>query len=114
MLNKLKSIGIQGLLLSWIKNYLLDRKQRVVINSCCSDWRNVCAGGPQGSNLGPLFFIIYFNYVVADINSSIKLFADDTSLYIIVDDPVDAAETLNTNLAKIHDWLNLILIKQKV
>jgi hypothetical protein len=32
----------------------------------------------------------------------------------IVDDPVDAAETLNTNLAKIHGWLNLILIKQKV
>jgi hypothetical protein len=51
-LTKLKSIGIQGPLLSWIKQYLLDRKQRVVINGCCSDWRNVCAGGPQGSILG--------------------------------------------------------------
>jgi hypothetical protein len=36
LLTKLKSIGIQGPLLSWIKNYLLDRKQRVVINGCCS------------------------------------------------------------------------------
>ena len=43
-----------------------------------------------------LLFIIYINDIVADINSSIKLFADDTSLYIIVDDPVEAAETLNT------------------
>ena len=69
--------------------------------------------------MGPLFFIIYINDIVADINSSIKLFQDDTSLYMIVDDPVDAAETLNTDLAKIHDWsisgwLNLTLIKQKV
>jgi hypothetical protein len=48
--------------------------------------------------------IIYINDIVADINSSIKVFADDTSLYMIVDDPMDAAETLNTDLAKIHDW----------
>ena len=91
--------------------FLLDRKQRVVINGCCSDWRNVCAGGPQGSILGPLFFKIYINDIVAVINSPIKLFADDTSLYIIVDDPVDAAETLNTDFAKIHDWSMKWLVK---
>ena len=60
---------------------------------------------------GLLFFIIYINDIVADINSSIKLFADDTSLYMIVDDPVDAAETLNTDLAKIHDWSMKWLVK---
>ena len=60
LLTKLKSIGIQGPLLSWIENYLLDRKQMVVINDCCSDWRNVCAGVPQGSILGlcSLLFIL--------------------------------------------------------
>ena len=57
LLTKLESIGIQGPLLSWIESYLLDRKQRVVINGCCSDWRDVCAGVPQGSIMGPLFFI---------------------------------------------------------
>jgi hypothetical protein len=49
LLTKLKSICIQGPLLSWIEHYLLDRKQRVAITGCCSDWRNVCAGVPRGS-----------------------------------------------------------------
>ena len=83
--------------------FLLDRKQRVVINGCCSDWPNVCGGVHQGSIMGPLFFKMYINDIVADINSSIKLFADAIGLYMIVDDPVDAAETLNTDLAKTHD-----------
>ena len=39
--------------------------------------------------------------MVEDINSSIILFADDTSLYIIVDDPIQAADQLNSDLAKI-------------
>jgi hypothetical protein len=53
-------------------------------------------------NYGASVLKIYINDIVADINSSIKLFADNTSLYMIVDDPVDAAEALNTELAKIH------------
>ena len=43
---------------------------------------------PLGSILGPLFFLLYITDIVEDINSSIRLFADDTSLYIIVDDPI--------------------------
>ena len=42
------------------------------------------------------------NDLVEDIHSSIRLFADDTSLYIIVDDPIQAAEQLNLDLTKIH------------
>jgi hypothetical protein len=56
-------------------------------------------------------FFIYINDIVADINGSIKLFADDTSLYMIVDDPVDAADSLNTDLAKIHEWSMKWLVK---
>ena len=56
-------------------------------------------------------FFIYINDIVADINGSIKLFADDTSLYKIVDDPVDAADSLNTDLAKIHEWSMKWLVK---
>jgi hypothetical protein len=52
LLKKIKSIGIQGPLLSWIKYYLSNRKQRVVINNSNSQWRDIKARVPQGSILG--------------------------------------------------------------
>ena len=104
LLKKLEAIGIRGPLLNWVKNYLSDRKQRVVINNASSNWSNVNAGVPQGSILGPLFFLIFINDIVTDIQSTIKLFADDTSLYLIVDEPVEAANVLNSDLEKIHAW----------
>ena len=104
LLRKLESIGIRGSLLSWVKNYLSERKQRVVINNTTSSWRDINAGVSQGSILGPLLFIVFINDILTDINSTIKLFADDTSLYLIVDDPQETAQTLNDDLVKLHAW----------
>jgi hypothetical protein len=104
LLRKLESIGIRGSLLSWVKNYLSERKQRVVINNSTSSWRDINVGVPQGSILGPLLFIVFINDILTDINSTIKLFADDTSLYLIVDDPQETAHTLNDDLVKLHAW----------
>ena len=104
LLRKLESIGIRGSLLSWVKNYLSERKQRVVINNSTSSWRDINAGVPQGSILVPLLFIVFINDILTDINSTIKLFAVDTSLYLIVDDPQETAQTLNDDLVKLHAW----------
>ena len=90
--------------MTWFSDYLNDRKQRVVLPGASSSWTSAKAGVPQGSILGPLLFLLYINDIVEDINSSIRLFADDTSLYIIADDPIQAAEQLNLDLAKIHHW----------
>ncbi|MES9994358.1 MAG: reverse transcriptase family protein [Candidatus Thiodiazotropha sp.] len=110
LLFKLHSVGISGSLLQWFTDYLANRKQRVVIPGASSNWSSVQAGVPQGSILGPLLFLLYINDIVENINSSIRLFADDTTLYIIVDNPVQAAYQLNSDLSKIHQWANQWLV----
>ena len=91
LLFKLRVIGINSTLLQWFENYLQNRQQRVVINGKVSTLLEIGAGVPQGSILGPLLFLIYINDLVYDIESCIKLFADDTSLYVIVDNEVDSS-----------------------
>lgn len=60
LLSKLQSYGIKGQLFEWIKNFLLGRNQRVVINGHESNWLETTSGVPQGSILGPLIFLMYF------------------------------------------------------
>ena len=111
LLFKLKKAGISGNLLDWFKNYLDGRHQRVVINGCASEWLPITAGVPQGSILGPLLFILFINDIVSDIEAEIKLFADDTSLFIVVDNPRNAADILNADLDRIHKWSEQWLVK---
>ena len=90
----------------WIQNYLSNRTQRVVINNVSSDWSNVKAGVPQGSILGPLFFIKFINVIITNMQSQIKLFSDNTSLYLILDEPQHSAKILNSDLDKILTWFS--------
>ena len=101
---KLREIGISRPLIDWFSSYLDTRLQRVVFHGVNSAWKNVNAGVPQGSILGPILFLIYINDIVNDINSKIRLFADDTSLYLIVDNPTETARLINSDLEKIHLW----------
>ena len=104
LLFKLRRMGIGGNLLGWFKSYLENRTQRVALEGCYSGYTNINAGVPQGSILGPLLFLIYINDIVREIGSNIRLFADDTSLHFIVEKPEIAANLMNADLNKIHEW----------
>lgn len=107
---KLHQMGISGNLLCLFKDYLNERQQRVTIRGQSSDWGYIRAGVPQGSVLGPLLFLVYINDIVDKITCDIKLFADDTILYVTVDDYNLSTELLNANLKKIEEWSNQWLV----
>ena len=81
LLLKLDSVGIRGRVLTWISSFLTDRRQRVLLDGCSSDWVNVTSGVPQGSILGPLLFIIYIDDIGSDLTSCTRLFADDCTVF---------------------------------
>ena len=106
LLLKLQAAGVTGKVLAWFKSYISDKRKRVVIPGGTSDWTSVHARVPRESILGPLLFFVYINDIVVGIGLHIRLFADDTSLYIIVDDPVTAAGCLNNDFKTLQDGLH--------
>ena len=95
-------------LLDLLRNFLESRLQRVFQNGQAAKWLLVRAGVPQGSILGSLFFLIYTNNLSIDIISTVKFFADNTSLFSIIHDAKTRPYELNKDLQKIaecaHRW----------
>ena len=104
LIYKTKYIDITGNSLKLIEIFLSNRFQRVALNGQSSSWAPVCAGVPQGSILGPLFFLIYINDLSGDISSTVKLFANDTSILSVVDDVNVSVVQLNNDLLKTSKW----------
>ena len=104
LIYKLRRCGVSGNLLSLIKDFLANRKQRTVLNGKTSEWGSVTAGVPQGSILGPLFFLVYINDLTDNLKCNVKLFADDTSFFTIVHNPDQAASDMNHDLDIIKSW----------
>ena len=104
LLSKLNANGIRGKLLRWIMDYLTNREQRVTVDGSYSNWEKTEAGVPQGSVLGPLLFLIFINDLTEGLKSNVKLFADDTMLYVSVENAIAAASILNNDLKLIEQW----------
>ena len=82
LIQKLHHYGIRGDTLNWIKDFLENRKQAVVINGVNSNCIPVSSGVPQGPVLGPILFLVYINDLPEQVKSRVRLFADDTAMYL--------------------------------
>ena len=84
---------------------MIDRKQRVVVEGMASTPTKVLSGVPQGTVLGPLFFLIYINDISMGLskNTKLRLFGDDSLLYRIINSPSDTV-ALQKDLNTLQLW----------
>ena len=100
---KLSRYGTRGDINRWISSFLTGRKQCVVVEGEQSKFVPVESGVPQGSVLGPCLFLFYINDIPDGLNSTCRLFADDTIVYLTVKSDSDA-DKLQNDLNKLADW----------
>ena len=108
LFDKLEHYGIRGLALKWVKSYFSNRLQFVDFNGHVSSRFNISCGVPQGSILGPLFFLLYINDIVnASTALQLILFADDTNVFLSGKDPDYLVNQLNIELNKLSVWFRV-------
>jgi len=105
LLAKMKNYGIRGEIYNWFASYLRNRKQFTAIGNNGSEVNEIKCGVPQISVLGPLLFLIYVNDIhnaIPEVN--IKLFADDTNIFIHSRDSIRSSQKTNLCLKQINEW----------
>ena len=108
LLSKLKHYFPESLVIKLIESYLTNRSQYVLLNGKMSAKKEITSGVPQGSVLGPLFFLTYINDLPLQLNqqTNTTLFADDSSLYTSNKKISSINNTLQDSLNKTNDWCN--------
>ena len=106
LLSKLERCGVRGTALKWFQSYLYGRKQICRINNTESSKTNIHCGVPQGSNLGPLLFLIYINDLPHCLQTTTaSMFADDTNLSCTGRTSADIEYKINKDLDNIRKWI---------
>ena len=103
LISKLYRLGINDGVIAWIQSFLCSRSQRVVVEGRESDSLPVLSGVPQGSVLGPCLFLSYINDLPDGIGSGVRLFADDTIVYLTIKTTNDSLK-LQNDLHKLEKW----------
>ena len=103
LLLNLNQFGIKGNILRWIESFLTSRTQHVVLEGATSNQIHVTSGVSQGTVLGPLLFLIYINDIENNIDSQLRLFADDCLLYRVTKSARDCVN-LQNDISQLCDW----------
>ena len=97
LIKKRDYYGVRSKTRDWIQAFLANRTQQVIVRGKYSDIlvAQVQSGVPQGSVLGPCLFLFYINDLPQNLSSPVRLFADDTLLYLAVESIGDAISLQN-------------------
>lgn len=107
LLLKMERYGIQGKALKWINSYLFGRSQKTKFNNSQSSLLDTKFGVPQGTVMGPNFFVIYINDITQHIkNCNIQLFADDTLIYFVGNNIQEIVQKINEDMKNLASWLS--------
>ena len=98
LVNKLQQMSVSQTIINWIRSFLSDRKQRVKLANCHSDWQTLNGGVPQGSVLGPALFLVMINDLLIDWSDRWKY----------VDDSTFAERVTSTESSELQDLVNVI------
>ena len=102
----LRIYGFDDDSLVWIESYLTGRSQAVWIDHALSDFLTCEVGVPQGSNLGPLLFLIFFNDLPLTVNCEADAYyADDTTLTVTGSTIEEIGNRLKENCELVSNWM---------
>ena len=105
LIEKLKLYKFDSNNIEWFTSYLSERYQQTVVSNVASDPGPVVSGVPQGSVLGPILFLIYINDLPNDIeNTTVDIFADDTTLFTSGNNVSSITSSLESDLQNVQAW----------
>ena len=109
LLEKLEIHGCSAGSLTWFASYLTGRKQMVSFQGHLSNIATVTVGAPQGSILGPLFFIIFMNDMPLNTGSHdpVDLYTDDSTVSTSGNTLEHVGASLNNDLQNVLQWCDV-------